>query len=220
MRNQQGFFFAGIGGHNAESHNHNDVGSFSLFLDNTPMLIDVGVGTYTRQTFSNERYSIWYMQSDYHNVPMINGASQLPGAQYKAKDVSFDSKRSVFSVDVAAAYGPQAAVQSWKRSYKLSSNGLAIEDEFKLTETKKPAQLNFMTFAKPDTSKAGAVLLSKGNAQVKLEYDPKLFDVEVEAIPQSDPRLSNVWGAELYRLQLKSKKQQLQGRYLFTITKN
>jgi hypothetical protein len=48
MRNQQGFFFAGIGGHNAESHNHNDVGSFSLFLDNTPMLIDVGVGTYTR----------------------------------------------------------------------------------------------------------------------------------------------------------------------------
>ena len=38
-----------------------------------PVIIDAGVGTYTRQTFSSERYTIWTMQSNYHNLPMING---------------------------------------------------------------------------------------------------------------------------------------------------
>ena len=38
-----------------------------------------GVGTYTRQTFSSERYTIWTMQSNYHNLPMINGVPQKYG---------------------------------------------------------------------------------------------------------------------------------------------
>lgn len=61
------------GGHNAESHNHNDVGSFVVAVDGVPRVIDLGVGTYTRQTFSEDRYQIFTMQSDYHNLPRING---------------------------------------------------------------------------------------------------------------------------------------------------
>src|SRR5207237_4974079 len=34
-------------------------------LDGEPVLIDAGVGTYTRQTFSPRRYEIWTMQSAY-----------------------------------------------------------------------------------------------------------------------------------------------------------
>src|SRR5262249_42465304 len=47
-----GFYFGIKGHHNAESHNHNDVGSFMLFHDGEPLLIDVGVETYTVKTFS------------------------------------------------------------------------------------------------------------------------------------------------------------------------
>ena len=69
----KGFYFTAKGGSNHEQHNHNDVGSFMLYYDGKPVFIDVGVGTYTRKTFSPERYSIWTMQSNYHNVPLING---------------------------------------------------------------------------------------------------------------------------------------------------
>ena len=41
MRNAEAFF-AGKGGYNDESHNHNDIGSFVLYYDNTPIMIDAG----------------------------------------------------------------------------------------------------------------------------------------------------------------------------------
>ena len=70
----KGFFLAAKGGHNAESHNHNDVGSFIIYYDGKPVIIDVGVETYTKKTFSSQRYEIWTMQSQYHNLPTINEA--------------------------------------------------------------------------------------------------------------------------------------------------
>jgi hypothetical protein len=219
MKNKQGFFVSSIGGHNDESHNHNDVGSFMLYVDNTPVFIDVGLGTYTRQTFSNERYSVWYTQSNYHNLPMINGVAQKPGERFKAKDVTFNSKQSVFSVNIAEAYGEEAAVKNWTRSYTLSAKGFDIDDDFQLAEIKEPTQLNFMTWARPSITKAGLVLLEKGDVHIALRYDAAQFEASVETIPLTDPRLSNVWGTELYRLQLKTKKQQLQGQYHFTINK-
>ena len=84
VRNKKAFF-AAKGGYNDESHNHNDAGSFSLWVNNMPVIIDAGVGTYTRQTFSSERYTIWTMQSNYHNLPMINGVPQKYGRQYKVR---------------------------------------------------------------------------------------------------------------------------------------
>jgi len=47
-----GLYVAAKGGHNAESHNHNDVGNFIVYADGYPALIDVGVETYTAKTFS------------------------------------------------------------------------------------------------------------------------------------------------------------------------
>ena len=56
-------------GNNADSHNHNDVGSFTIYKDGKPFVIDLGVGTYTQKTFSDKRYEIWTMQSQFHNLP-------------------------------------------------------------------------------------------------------------------------------------------------------
>ncbi|HLP38046.1 heparinase II/III domain-containing protein [Lacibacter sp.] len=220
MKNKEGFFFAGKAGFNNESHNHNDVGTFSLYVNEVPMLIDAGVGTYSRQTFSSERYTIWTMQSNYHNLPMINGNPQQFGAQYKAKDVSFDANKSLFSADISDAYNKEASVKKWVRSYTLLATQLIIDDAFELTELKAANQVNFLTWAKPDLSKAGVVLLEKEGKSVKLEYNAAQFDAAVETIPQTDQRLSKVWGNEIYRLSLTAKKQQLKGRYKFVIAKN
>ena len=80
----EGLFLAAKGGHNAESHNHNDVGSFIVYADGHPLFIDPGVGTYRKETFNSDRYKIWSMQSGYHNLPQINGVDQMQGKQFAA----------------------------------------------------------------------------------------------------------------------------------------
>lgn len=219
MKNKTGFFFAGKAGFNNESHNHNDVGTFSLYVDEVPIFIDAGVGTYTRQTFSNERYTIWTMQSNYHNLPMINGRPQQFGSQFKAKDVLFDPKKNLFSANISNAYHQNAAVKNWTRSYALSNTSLTIEDVFELSELKAANQINFLTWGKPDVVEAGVVQVEKEGKQIRLKYDAALFNATIEAIPQTDQRLSRVWGSEIYRLTLTAKKQQLKGRYRFVVSK-
>ncbi len=218
MKNKN-YFFAAKGGFNNESHNHNDVGTFSLYVDTIPFFVDAGVGTYTRQTFSNERYAIWTMQSNYHNLPMINGEAQQFGAMYKSHHVSFDKAKSQFSLDISGAYNKDAAVKSWQRSYTLSAKALKIDDVFELSEIKAPSSVNFLTAVKPETGKEGIVLLQKDGKQVTLTYSKQLFDVAVDTVLLEDKRLSNVWGKELYRLRLICKNPTLKGKYTFTIMK-
>ncbi len=211
-------FFAGKGGFNAESHNHNDMGTFSLYFHKTPVFIDAGVGTYTRQTFSGERYSIWTMQSNYHNLPMINGKPQTFGSQYRSSSVEFDAAKQCFSLDIAGAYPENVAVQSWKRSYQLGKDGsLKINDDYVLKETQAPNQLNFMVWQKPDLAQAGRVSLNVDGKTVSLSYDSKRFEAKTEAIQLTDRRLSNVWGNEIYRVMLNDRKPERKGKYEFVI---
>ena len=57
------------------------------------------------------------MQSDYHNLPIINGQSEHNGIQYHSMNPSVDKKRFSFSVDIAQAYPKEAAVERWTRAY-------------------------------------------------------------------------------------------------------
>lgn len=219
--NHQGMFLAAKGGHNNESHNHNDIGTFSLYFDQTPIIIDAGVGTYTRQTFSSERYTIWTMQSNYHNLPMINGVPQRFGGEYKASDVVVSRKRKSFSLNIATAYPPEAQVKDWTRSYRLKGDRLEITDRFALNEAQTPNRIHFLTWGKPDTSEAGSVMIrtAEGTFAV-LRYDARQFTATVETIELTDSRLSDVWGAEIYRLSLVAKNLEKTGQYTYSILKH
>lgn len=219
MQNRQGFFIAAKAGFNNESHNHNDVGTFSLYADTIPFFIDAGVGTYTRQTFSSERYTIWTMQSNYHNLPVINGESQQFGAEYKARDVKFDPNKKLFSMDIAGAYADTSDAQNWIRSYTLKEDALIVDDVFMLKNMRVNNVINFLTWAEPDISKNGVVLLQKSGTILQLKYDSGIFDIKKETIPQTDKRLTAVWGDNLYRFSLIAKKKQLKGKYQFVIKK-
>ena len=216
LTNNSGWFLATKGGFNNESHNHNDAGTFSLYINNTPMLIDAGVGTYTRQTFSSERYSIWTMQSNYHNLPMINGVPQRFGQEYKATNVVCKEKQRFFSADISTAYPEEAAVNSWIRSYKLENKRLVITDKFSLKETKAANQVNFLVWGDIDISKAGKVSIKVGNEHATLEY-PANFKATLETIELPDTRLSNVWGKQIYRIVLIDTQKKLEGNYKFII---
>ncbi|HCF80343.1 heparinase II/III family protein [Proteiniphilum sp. UBA1028] len=217
MTNKSGFFIATKGGYNNESHNHNDLGTFSLYMNNTPILIDAGVGTYTRQTFSSERYAIWTMQSKYHNLPTINGVPQAFGSQYKAMNTSFNPKKMSFSTDIARAYPEEARVKRWVRSYSLSNDKVLIQDDFSLEEATHANEVHFLTWGDIDTSEKGKVKIQVENQKALLSYDKNDFDVSLETIQLDDPRLSNVWGNEIYRLTLAAKKTNKRGTYRYTV---
>lgn len=217
VKNATGFFMAAKAGFNEESHNHNDIGTVSLFYKGTPVLIDVGVGTYTRQTFGPERYSIWTMRSNYHNLPAINGFEQEHGREYHASDIEFNAQSHTFSVDISRAYPKEAAVDYWKRRYQLADNGLTISDQFSLKAATQPNIVYFMLWGDVDLSQAGKVYITVADKQLILDYDEKLFEVHLERITLDDTRLSSVWGKELYRLAFKSKKPEMQATYAFKI---
>ncbi len=203
-----GFYLAGKGGHNAESHNHNDVGNFILFYDGLPAIIDVGVEEYSRKTFSGERYTIWTMQSQYHTLPTINGVMQVPGREYEAQDVQYsaDEEQMTFSLDIAGAYPDSAGVERWVRTVSLQ-RGEAVEvtEDYSLEEASGPTSLFFMTPCIPDAGQEGRVRLSErgGAFQLDLFYDADVLEVHTEAIAVEDRRLQPVWGDEVHRIELR-----------------
>lgn len=210
-------FFASKGGFNDESHNHNDVGSFSVYYQQVPLFIDVGVGTYSAKTFSSERYTLWYMQSNYHNLPLVNGYPQQNGKMYKALNTAFDGRRKTFRMQLEQAYPKAAGIEHWKRSYKVAPQTVVINDDFRIEDAQKPNHINFMVWGEADVSKEGQVIVRKEHVQAILTYDKKRFQVLTERVEIDDRRLSNVWGESVTRVTLVAKEVEKKGKYEFKI---
>jgi len=210
----QGLYVAAWGGHNAQSHNHNDVGNFIVYGDGKPVLIDLGVETYSAKTFSSQRYDIWTMQSAYHNLPTINGIMQAAGREFHAKAVSFNetANRVTFSADIASAYPAAAAVERWQRRVTLDRKAptVELEDRYELKQWKEPARLNLMTPLSVDTSQPGAVHLG---GRYVLSFDAHELRATAEEIPISDEHLRSVWGERVERLVLTTQGTALRGGY-------
>lgn len=215
-----GLFFAAKGGHNEESHNHNDIGNFIVYAEGKPLLIDAGVGTYTSKTFSNKRYELWNVQSQWHNTPNINGVAQQNGRAFAAKNFAYQhaKNKEQLTMDIAAAYPKNAAVKQWKRDYIFypKKNELQLIETFQLNEFKAPNVLNLLT-AQTLTQAQGLIYL--GSTGYAIKYNPTDFEVKIETKPMDDVRIKNVWGEQLYRIQLTSKKQDLNGTYSINIIK-
>ena len=209
-----GLYVAAWGGHNAQSHNHNDVGNFIVYGDGKPVLIDLGVETYSAKTFSSQRYEIWTMQSAYHNLPTINGVLQAAGREFQAKNLSFNetANRVTFSADIASAYPAAAAVQRWQRRVTLDRKApaLELEDKYELKQWKEPVRLNLITPLSVDTSKPGAVHLG---GRYVLTFDAHELHAAAEAIPITDEHLRSVWGDRVERLVLTTQGTALRGSY-------
>jgi hypothetical protein len=220
----KGFFFAALGGHNAENHNHNDVGSFVLYYNGQPFLIDAGVGDYTAKTFGSNRYDIWTMQSVFHNLPTINGIMQKDGAQYKALNVRHkaDKRKMTFSLDIAKAYPEQALVNSWVRTYTFNrTTDLIISDKYDLKQLTQPFSLSFMSFPEPVLKRAGVIEFQVDSRKFTLHYPSDIFEAVVEKKEFTDLRLKNAWGRDyLYRIVLKSLSSSTKGGYFIQVAPN
>jgi len=209
----RGFYVAAKGGHNDESHNHNDVGNFIVYADGYPALIDVGVETYTAKTFSSRRYEIWTMQSVFHNVPTINGVMQKEGREYRAGDVRYeaDDRKAEFELDLHAAYPKEASVKFWRRTITLNRDrNVVVRDRYELEEARFPVRMALMSWRRPVLSAPGTIRLENPEEiadakPVSIQYDDNVFLVDIEQIPIEDARLRASWGGRVFRIRLTAK---------------
>jgi hypothetical protein len=216
----EGLFVAAWGGHNAQSHNHNDVGNFVIFADGKPMLIDIGRPTYRRQTFSSRRYEIWAFQSGFHNLPTINGVDQKAGRQFAAKQVTCqqDQASSTLTMNIASAYPKTAGVASWQRSIRLNRDkDVEVVDVYTFNVPSSDIIENFIVAGKVTQAGSGKLILhSREHAvQMHLDYDAAKLSADIETITLEDAKLKQMWGEALYRIRLKTKQKTTSGQLTF-----
>lgn len=182
-------------GDNADSHNHNDCGSITLYKDGRPLLIDLGVERYTKATFSANRYSIWTMRSTYHNLTNFPPYEQQAGSQFKSEVLNIDfSGNPTITMQLRDAYPAEAGLVSYKRKV-THCKGREIHLE-ETIEGPTSGQLSLLCVEKP-LGHGNSISLG-GLGKIVLQSPPNAFVVEELAV--TDPRLREVWPPVLYRI--------------------
>ena len=198
-------------GCNGDSHNHNDTGSIILYKNGQPYLIDIGVESYTKKTFSDRRYEIWTMQSDYHNLPTLNGRMQPDGSKYAATGCNADPASGFITMELAGAYPEDAGIRSYHRTVSLSPDGPELLDRWELEDRQcgSPVILNLITYEKPELF--GTERIRIGDlGELLLQPDiPENADglcapsaIRIEELPVTDSRLMLCWKHSLYRIRI------------------
>ena len=126
------------GGHNAEHHNHNDVGSFSVVAGATMVICDPGGEVYTARTFSARRYDSTVLSSYGHAVPVVAGQLQRSGAEARAVVVraDFRDEADTLALDLRSAYSVPE-LQRLERTFRFrrtDPTALIVRDDVAFKE--------------------------------------------------------------------------------------
>ncbi|MBN1671251.1 MAG: heparinase II/III family protein [Kiritimatiellae bacterium] len=121
------------GGHNAEHHNHNDIGSFVVVAGKRPVLLDPGISLYTKDTFSARRYESKTINSYGHPVPVVAGKLQREGRQARGEvlKTEFTAERDTLQLDLRSAYDVKP-LQKLERRFEYVRRGagaLIVHDQ-------------------------------------------------------------------------------------------
>ena len=195
-RMAHGLYVAAHAFNNGKSHNHNDVGDFIVYADGSPVIIDVGSGTYTSRTFSAGRYQLWFNTSDFHNLPTINGLGEQEGLVYGASQVVYRMESrgggvhgGIMRMNLKNAYPAGAGVKVWKRSVLADKAGrIVITDSCQADSLFGMLTQNFMTVGVVDISVPGLIgFITDRGKKVELRYDAGSWRVEKEEILLTTP---------------------------------
>jgi len=203
----KGFFVSAKGGHNLESHNHNDLGNFIVYLNGKPLFIDIGTEEYSVKTFSPQRFEIWYLRSDYHNCFQVSGIDQMDGGEFFAQDVECiqNESKSMLSMELKHAYPAESGIKSWKREIALNreDQAVVVTDDFALDKP-RPIKRFLITTTKPEVDGQEIKFTVDGEAVcVKLDHEcAHECVIEIEEIPIEESRLYRNWGGMMYRIVL------------------
>ncbi|HSA30134.1 MAG TPA: heparinase II/III family protein, partial [Phycisphaerae bacterium] len=177
------------GGHNAEHHNHNDVGSYVVVIGKEAVLVDPGAEVYTARTFSNRRYQSKVLNSFGHPVPKVADELQQTGSQARGKVVKteFTDASDTLVLDLASAYRVPS-LKKLERTFVYSRFGtgsLTVTDEVLFSQ---PARFGtaLITFGKWERRAPDRLVISSGReaARIVIEVTGGEWDVFDEPIEE------------------------------------
>ena len=187
------FSFAAKAGHNAEPHNHNDIGQFMLLADGETFVADLGSGEYTKEYFGAGRYTYDCNGSQGHAVPIVDGALQEAGEESAARvlEAAVGGEEVRFRFEMAAAYR-LPHLQSLVRSFawrKRELPVLELTDEFRFAEAPGSVIERIIALRPPEPMEGGVVRLAgAGRRSVLVRYDAERLHVRVERRSYRDHR--------------------------------
>jgi hypothetical protein len=183
------------GGHNAEHHNHNDIGSYVIALGDKMPVTDAGAEVYTRRTFSARRYESKVINSWGHDVPVVAGQLQLSGRKYKGKVLKseFTADKDTLLLDLKAAYElPELKVL--QRDFVFDRKNLIIEvcDQVKF-DSPKDFETAIITYDEFKVT-GNKVLISAGKHKIEADISASVpFTVFSEKINEQMRRPPKPW---------------------------
>ncbi|MBQ8655294.1 MAG: heparinase II/III family protein [Clostridia bacterium] len=192
---KNGLYAAIKGGHNGESHNHNDIGTFIVYADGLPMVVDMGNKLYTAKTFGPERYTLDNTRSMNHNIPLIGGVEQQEGREYRAQVISAGENGA--ELNLTGAYPAEAGAEEITRAFSLQEDGVSMTDSI-LLDAEKDVEWVFLLRRAP--------VLTPGQVAfgpLTLYHDKELVQ-DVREIPVTDVRLKKNFPGSLWRVALKA----------------
>jgi hypothetical protein len=219
----EGLYVACIAADNGKSHSHNDTGSFWVYSNGVPILIDLGQESYQKKSFDAHRYEIPSTQSGFHNLPTIGNIQQGVGPQFRATNLVYtvDDRSAELKMELALAYPPASQLRSWQRSVRLDreKNLIDITDDFILAREVPEITLNLMTACEvTQSSKGSLTLISKQAAPpTVLTFDPSILTPFIETVVLDNEELKTSWGSHVNRIQLKAFHQKGSGRLKLSI---
>ncbi len=175
------------GGDNAESHNHDDIGTFVVAVGDRMPLADVGeVEVRTIKTFSDTRYDSKVMNSYGHSVPIVDGKLQRRGKEAKVNVLSheFTDERDKIVYDLKAAYDVNELLKL-QRSFVYSrgcGETLEVIDEVSFNNPRKFGTA-IMTMGSCEVNE-GTVVVRDGDygAKVEIEVSGGEYEINIEKI--------------------------------------
>ncbi|WP_027695594.1 heparinase II/III domain-containing protein [Vibrio litoralis] len=202
-----GLCMSAIAGSNDElinHHSHNDVGHFSVYCDGEPIILDLGQGEYSRETFSDTRYDMWHISSVGHNVPVINGRVQLHGVGADATDVQFanNETQSTLSFDTSAVYGYKSDSDNIQKhiTFDHEKPQVTVEESIVLSEPLSSVEFPLYITVRDVIQKSNnTVLLKIANKTLVIEANNLVYQ-GIEKIELTDIKHKEVWGSVIYKL--------------------
>lgn len=154
-------------GHNAEPHNHNDVGTFVLAVDDTVYLCDPGPGLYNAAYFGPERYENIFANSYGHSVPRIGGTLQPLGRDhYGMMEKTGDESIAIHFEKAYAVPSLKSAV----RTFQVRNGEVSLQDSFTFEGEACEVEEAFMTWQAVNVNgNIARVTTDKGTLEVRVE---------------------------------------------------
>ena len=162
------------GGNNGESHNHNDIGSYTIVQGNQIMAGDPGVIPYAGNIFDPKyRYTYKTVGSFGHPVPLVAGIPQQAGTQARSRTINtdFTQEKDNITLDIASAYDvPGLKKLERTMNYDRSGTGsITFTDSF---EYAKPEgfETAISTRSKWEQTSDNTLLLTKENKKMLVTF--------------------------------------------------